>query len=201
MSDSSSCGSHLRESKRTVPKQHGRGRGSAHAPSASRDARDVVNALSAPRDSGGDAVAQGARPIPRAPPNVTLAQAQDEYGDLLSVGSELHAQGTCRPCLYVTALVGCQKGKNCQYCHAPHPRKDRLRLTKHRRVSMARQLQRAALSQTQNSSRNPPERSLQPAGDLAGTISSQPASGTDVEVQARAPVRDKTLIEYGRLSF
>lgn len=34
-----------------------------------------------------------------------------------SVGSEMHASGTCRPCSFFWQSAGCQKGLECNHCH------------------------------------------------------------------------------------
>lgn len=82
-------------------------------------------------------------PLPNGMSNQVEGDNKQVEGDSqpLSIGSELHGSGTCRPCLYVTSAIGCLKGSACQFCHVPHPRKDRLRLTKHRRASMAKQME------------------------------------------------------------
>eukprot|EP00435_Cladocopium_sp_Y103_P015514 s1529_g3.t2 len=50
-----------------------------------------------------------------------------------SVGSEGHAQGQCRPCHYVFAKTGCQNGRECNFCHLPHPKRFRPRPCKSKR--------------------------------------------------------------------
>lgn len=51
-------------------------------------------------------------------------------GPLPSVGSTGHAEGTCRPCSYVSAKGGCRWGDQCGFCHFDHKRQ---KLSKKRR--------------------------------------------------------------------
>eukprot|EP00928_Gymnodinium_smaydae_P090230 TRINITY_DN7405_c0_g3_i2.p1 TRINITY_DN7405_c0_g3~~TRINITY_DN7405_c0_g3_i2.p1 ORF type:complete len:220 (-),score=22.99 TRINITY_DN7405_c0_g3_i2:826-1485(-) len=44
---------------------------------------------------------------------------RDEDGSLTSVGSVLHASGSCMPCLFFNAST-CNKGVSCGYCHVAH---------------------------------------------------------------------------------
>jgi len=37
-----------------------------------------------------------------------------------SVGSQVHVEGTCRPCHYVHTSTGCKFGFDCNFCHLPH---------------------------------------------------------------------------------
>jgi len=41
-----------------------------------------------------------------------------------SVGSMKHENGTCRVCLFVNTLIGCNKGLACEFCHLQHKRSD-----------------------------------------------------------------------------
>jgi hypothetical protein len=52
--------------------------------------------------------------------------------------NELHSQGACRPCMYVNLSVGCAYGEQCGFCHLPHTRKNRQRLSKSMRQSCKR---------------------------------------------------------------
>jgi len=47
-----------------------------------------------------------------------------------SRGTERHATGKCKPCLYRNAKAGCKNGVNCMFCHAPHVKKHRVRPSK-----------------------------------------------------------------------
>jgi len=38
----------------------------------------------------------------------------------MSIGSVLHAQGTCRPCIFVRKETACLSGVQCRFCHFPH---------------------------------------------------------------------------------
>lgn len=40
----------------------------------------------------------------------------------LSVGSDLHEDGKCKPCVFYHELEGCQHGTACTFCHACPPR-------------------------------------------------------------------------------
>uniref|UniRef100_A0A7S1EY39 C3H1-type domain-containing protein n=1 Tax=Noctiluca scintillans TaxID=2966 RepID=A0A7S1EY39_NOCSC len=52
----------------------------------------------------------------------------------LSVGSQLHSSGACRPCAYVASAEGCRSGAQCRYCHHRHTRKDQRRPCKMKRT-------------------------------------------------------------------
>lgn len=58
---------------------------------------------------------------------------RDETGNLTSIGSTLHDEGGCRPCLFVNAKIGCQNGTLCDFCHFPHKRKNTPRPCKGKR--------------------------------------------------------------------
>lgn len=52
-----------------------------------------------------------------------------------SIGSELHASGACKPCLYKNSRLGCLNGEACRFCHlSGHARKSRARPSKSTRV-------------------------------------------------------------------
>mmetsp|Transcript_130707 Transcript_130707/g.227213 ORF Transcript_130707/g.227213 Transcript_130707/m.227213 type:complete len:145 (+) Transcript_130707:2-436(+) len=53
---------------------------------------------------------------------------------MMSVGSQLHASGACKPCLYLNSRVGCCIGRYCRFCHLPHPKKKRPRPCKAKRT-------------------------------------------------------------------
>mmetsp|Transcript_6856 Transcript_6856/g.12799 ORF Transcript_6856/g.12799 Transcript_6856/m.12799 type:complete len:247 (-) Transcript_6856:146-886(-) len=60
--------------------------------------------------------------------DVTLELFPEACADLPSVGSQHHASGNCKPCLFVhKAHPGCTKGHKCMWCHFTHeaPRKAR----------------------------------------------------------------------------
>lgn len=61
--------------------------------------------------------------------DATVPEGEGEW----SVGSEGHAQGQCRPCHYVFAKTGCQNGRECNFCHLPHPKRFRPRPCKSKR--------------------------------------------------------------------
>jgi len=37
-----------------------------------------------------------------------------------SVGAELHAKGSCHPCIFYPKAIGCDNGKECEFCHLDH---------------------------------------------------------------------------------
>ncbi|CEM02670.1 unnamed protein product [Vitrella brassicaformis CCMP3155] len=79
---------------------------------------------------------------------------RDEKGNLLSVGSIPHHEGTCKPCLFVHRQ-GCQNGANCLFCHHTHPPKKKSRASKRKRMAlqalqMVQAERDAMLSQTQS---------------------------------------------------
>lgn len=37
-----------------------------------------------------------------------------------SVGAELHASGSCHPCIFFPKAIGCDNGKDCGFCHLDH---------------------------------------------------------------------------------
>jgi hypothetical protein len=56
-----------------------------------------------------------------------------ENGELTSVGSIKHVEGSCKPCAFVYTRVGCKKNIRCEFCHILHRRKDRRRLGRQKR--------------------------------------------------------------------
>mmetsp|Transcript_46821 Transcript_46821/g.111390 ORF Transcript_46821/g.111390 Transcript_46821/m.111390 type:complete len:430 (-) Transcript_46821:113-1402(-) len=65
-------------------------------------------------------------------------EAEGWTGPLPSIGSELHAKGECRPCLYLRAKSGCFNGENCKFCHFSHVKKSRPRPCKAKRAECKR---------------------------------------------------------------
>jgi len=64
---------------------------------------------------------------------------RDESGNATSVGSILHEEGTCKPCVFAhSERKECQNGVQCVFCHFAHPPKRRLRFCKKRRMEMKR---------------------------------------------------------------
>jgi len=51
----------------------------------------------------------------------------DEQGEMTSVGSISHRNGSCRQCLFHHTKVGCQNGILCDFCHFSHSRKTKSR--------------------------------------------------------------------------
>jgi hypothetical protein len=62
-----------------------------------------------------------------------LRMPKGENGELTSVGSIKHADGSCKPCAFFYTQVGCQKNIQCEFCHIQHHRKDRRRLGRQKR--------------------------------------------------------------------
>lgn len=56
-----------------------------------------------------------------------LAGHTEEQKGEWSAGSELHALGQCKPCLYMSTKVGCLNGTECRFCHLGHMKKNRAR--------------------------------------------------------------------------
>eukprot|EP00441_Pelagodinium_beii_P037018 CAMPEP_0197637334 /NCGR_PEP_ID=MMETSP1338-20131121/12595_1 /TAXON_ID=43686 ORGANISM="Pelagodinium beii, Strain RCC1491" /NCGR_SAMPLE_ID=MMETSP1338 /ASSEMBLY_ACC=CAM_ASM_000754 /LENGTH=260 /DNA_ID=CAMNT_0043209745 /DNA_START=77 /DNA_END=859 /DNA_ORIENTATION=- len=52
-------------------------------------------------------------------------EIEEDLEDLPSIGSKLHAAGTCTPCFFKSS--GCLKGADCKYCHMEHVKKIRAR--------------------------------------------------------------------------
>jgi len=60
-------------------------------------------------------------------------------GGSVSMGSALHAQGQCKPCLRINMKWGCLKGKDCEFCHLDHPsRRGKTRPCKAKRTESKR---------------------------------------------------------------
>lgn len=57
----------------------------------------------------------------------------DAAGRQTSLGSVAHVAGECKPCLFINTKMGCQNGTNCQFCHFPHKRQNKLRPCKGKR--------------------------------------------------------------------
>eukprot|EP00931_Biecheleriopsis_adriatica_P118398 TRINITY_DN93814_c0_g1_i1.p1 TRINITY_DN93814_c0_g1~~TRINITY_DN93814_c0_g1_i1.p1 ORF type:complete len:406 (-),score=61.85 TRINITY_DN93814_c0_g1_i1:55-1272(-) len=62
-------------------------------------------------------------------------------GELPSAGSEKHATGGCKPCLFFKKGQ-CQKDKSCDYCHFPHPETKSKRIRPSRRTREQRRKQK-----------------------------------------------------------
>ncbi|CAE8713784.1 unnamed protein product [Polarella glacialis] len=61
------------------------------------------------------------------------AQGQDATAQVAlpqgmpTVGSRLHAQGSCKPCFYVFSKAGCGFGRSCIFCHLDHAKRKKER--------------------------------------------------------------------------
>mmetsp|Transcript_101258 Transcript_101258/g.315584 ORF Transcript_101258/g.315584 Transcript_101258/m.315584 type:complete len:238 (+) Transcript_101258:83-796(+) len=84
-------------------------------------------------DQPQEAARDGSGAAPAAQPSRKTSLGQH------SVGSALHDQGGCRPCLF--ARKGCARGAACKYCHF-HPELKRYHPSKDRRMRMKRRLLR-----------------------------------------------------------
>eukprot|EP00429_Kryptoperidinium_foliaceum_P084267 CAMPEP_0176233934 /NCGR_PEP_ID=MMETSP0121_2-20121125/26076_1 /TAXON_ID=160619 /ORGANISM="Kryptoperidinium foliaceum, Strain CCMP 1326" /LENGTH=368 /DNA_ID=CAMNT_0017573335 /DNA_START=57 /DNA_END=1164 /DNA_ORIENTATION=+ len=79
---------------------------------------------------------------------IDVAQARPPEGappgdrPVLSVGSQGHASGSCRPCAFARSAAGCKFGAECQFCHevADHPEAVRVRPCKGKRERFKRQM-------------------------------------------------------------
>lgn len=59
-------------------------------------------------------------------------------GELLSIGSLAHEDGTCKPCVFAYSdRKTCDNGVRCLFCHFQHVQKKRQRLTKKDRTAAA----------------------------------------------------------------
>lgn len=60
--------------------------------------------------------------------------SQAELGPPPSIGSLDHAQGTCKPCVFIwnPKKGGCVNAENCTFCHYKHPPKKRVKSLKKR---------------------------------------------------------------------
>lgn len=64
---------------------------------------------------------------------------RDQQGSLTSIGSIVHEEGTCKPCVFAhNERKACQNGVNCHFCHFAHPPKRRMRYCKKKRMEMKR---------------------------------------------------------------
>jgi len=55
---------------------------------------------------------------PRASSGSEDPTTSDEAAPLPSLGSAMHATGTCRPCAWFYKASGCSNGEDCRHCHA-----------------------------------------------------------------------------------
>lgn len=93
------------------------------------------------QDDGSDEAVDGIDALIKSEGLESLLQRvpQDESGNATSIGSILHEQGTCKPCVFAhSERKECQNGVQCVFCHFSHPPKRRLRFCKKRRMEMRR---------------------------------------------------------------
>eukprot|EP00930_Biecheleria_cincta_P057280 TRINITY_DN4324_c0_g1_i2.p1 TRINITY_DN4324_c0_g1~~TRINITY_DN4324_c0_g1_i2.p1 ORF type:complete len:352 (-),score=22.92 TRINITY_DN4324_c0_g1_i2:312-1367(-) len=74
---------------------------------------------------------------------VALPEPIDGSEQLPSVGSALHASGSCKACLFMISPSGCQQGALCDFCHFKHARS--MRPSRRKRDRFKRILERAEL--------------------------------------------------------
>jgi len=84
-------------------------------------------------DSGTGSDSEHASQQRRPPPSQREEVVLDETGNVTSMGSALHWEDQCKPCLFVHTKVGCQNGASCEFCHFPHKRKNKPRPCKGKR--------------------------------------------------------------------
>lgn len=61
-------------------------------------------------------------------------QVGNDHGEMMSLGSQLHGSGACKPCLYLNSRASCTLGRYCRFCHLPHPKKKHPRPCKAKRT-------------------------------------------------------------------
>lgn len=84
-------------------------------------------------DSGTGSDSEHASQQRRQPSSQREPLVLDETGNVASLGSALHWEDQCKPCLFVHTKVGCQNGASCEFCHFPHKRKNKPRPCKGKR--------------------------------------------------------------------
>mmetsp|Transcript_52855 Transcript_52855/g.146475 ORF Transcript_52855/g.146475 Transcript_52855/m.146475 type:complete len:203 (-) Transcript_52855:347-955(-) len=83
--------------------------------------------------------------------------------DLPSIGSAAHANGTCKPCLFLYEPIGCNSGYQCTFCHLPHNKKNSGRLSKGKRDRF-----RKLVNKMGSEGKDPPSEPL-PVGPIIGS--------------------------------
>lgn len=61
---------------------------------------------------------------------------KNKNGEYLSIGSQYHDNGTCRPCVFYNVSRTCKNGIRCYFCHHIHAPKRRVRLCKKKRAML-----------------------------------------------------------------
>jgi len=61
------------------------------------------------------------------PPNAGQICGTQSEESQWTVGSALHSQGGCTPCVYLNTRIGCLRGSECKFCHLTHVKKHRAR--------------------------------------------------------------------------
>lgn len=68
-----------------------------------------------------------------APPTGKSNSSECCNQPLPSIGSALHPQNQCKPCLFFFSDIGCQNEQRCEFCHLPHTLKGQSRAGKGKR--------------------------------------------------------------------
>jgi len=90
-----------------------------------------------------------------------------------SVGSQLHETGQCTPCRRLNMRLGCLRGKECDFCHFPHPdRKRRARPCKSKRMESKRSAH-MALEKTCDQDRDTERTQSHDKADMPGAVSTK----------------------------
>lgn len=86
----------------------------------------------------------------------SIGKSDGDPAKLPSVGSALHAERKCQPCLFVSSQVGCQKAEDCAFCHFSHKGHTKTRPCKAKRERyrrlIAREMAELAEGATTNTS-------------------------------------------------
>jgi hypothetical protein len=106
---------------------------------ASSDAATTVPGVALERRESGDSL--DAVPVQLKGESMeTLLQRvpKNEKGEVMSVGSIAHEDGTCKPCVFAhSERKTCESGVQCLFCHFEHVQKKRQRLSKKNRMATA----------------------------------------------------------------
>lgn len=76
---------------------------------------EIFSDKSSQETSGASAEASNTERVHRSQP-----ESASSMGNLLSVGSAKHADGTCKPCRFIILGQSCHRGFGCRFCHIQH---------------------------------------------------------------------------------
>lgn len=98
--------------------------GSSRPPSRTSSVRESSSGPDLEDQSGGEggAASRGRGRPPRAEGGPPAPQMDREQLRAVSLGSELHGTGRCRPCKYMGTPSGCAMKQDCDFCHVGHRR-------------------------------------------------------------------------------